>query len=252
MVIGVLFCAYGQEDYYHKSLAPWVAARKENLGGNTFIISCVSVPFREYQGVPTPEDKTTEFASHDHAAGILQYLTTEPKFISEAEARNLALKPLLEEKCEWCLTLDADEVYDLGEIEKLLGFINKNKLTNSFNLNYKNYVFTTKQYYHQYFPNRIFSTKKLIGFFDDCYVKYEGNLDFRQLSAINVPPHICSVNHYTWLSGEKSKNKLEYQIKRWTQDMCSYRWDNESDSLQFNLDYYKRFNIPVPEIIQEN
>ncbi len=248
--IGVLFVAYGQEDYYHKSIAPWVVARKENLGGNTFIISCVSVPFKEYQGMGVTEDKTTEFAKNDHAAGILQYLTTEPKFISEAEARNLALKPLLEEKCEWAVCLDADEIYDLGEIEKLLGFVNKNKLTNSFNLNYKNYVFTTKQYYHQYFPNRIFSTKKLVGFFDDCYVKYEGNLDFRQLSSINVPPHIISVAHFTWLNNLRSRDKIFYQEKRWGKDMTSYRWD-EKEGLQFNLNYYKKFNIPVPEVITE-
>ncbi len=249
--IGVLFVAYGQENYYHKSLAPWVIARKETLGGNTFIISCVSVPFKEYQGVDTPEDKTTEFARHDFAAGLIQYLVTEPKFISEAEARNLALKPLLEEKCDWIVCLDADEVMEICQIEKMLQFVEKNRLINSFNLNYKNYVFTTKQYYHQYFPNRIFSTKKLVGFFDDCYVKYEGNIDFRHLSSINVPPHIISIAHYTWLDNIRSKNKLEYQMKRWTQDMCSYRWDNESNSLQFNLDYYKRFNIPVPEVITE-
>ena len=50
---GIIYCAYNTEDYVLKSIEPFL--KRDN-----HIVSAVSVPFKEYKGIDTLHDHTTD------------------------------------------------------------------------------------------------------------------------------------------------------------------------------------------------
>lgn len=263
--IGVLFCSYGNIEYVADSLATWQRAQVDKLGGNKYVISAVSLPFDQYKNIQNNNnDGTTEFLIEEYNAHKIDYLAIEPEYISEAEARNLALKPLLEAKCDYVWIFDGDEIITEEQIEKVSNLIEVSRWESWFSLSYKNYVFDKHSYLTEPFsPPRIFRVHtngfQIDHFYYDNDIKYKRELVFsgsplpleisyKELPNKTIPSNICFCRHYTWLNNDKSHQKILYQNSRgW---LCSFRWDDK-EGLKFNEEFYLKNGLMLPEISQD-
>jgi hypothetical protein len=249
MKIGFLLCAYNQEEHIFNVLNPLVKFAKEN----GHLISAVSVPFKEYQGMGIERDSTTDILKERLLWRDIDYLIDEPQFISEAEARTLALKPLLEEKCDYIILADGDEYYQYEDFNKIVNFIARNEFITWFSIPLKNYV--GNGYLEEPFcPPRIFKTEyqgyKLDRFYHDNEVVYLGMDSERtheQFAKKQIPQDLVFIPHFCWQNNEKSRQKINYQTIRWGKDFCSYKW--EDGQVKFNEDYYKKMGLRIPKLI---
>jgi len=258
MKIGILYCGFNSREHVEHTISPWVKARDEKLLGDEWVVAAISVPFKEYENTKfNADDGTGDYLSTQS----LDYLIREPKFISETDARNLALRKLLDSKCELIVLADADEYFTLEQIKNLVEFIKKDKLTTWFKFSYKNYIFDEKTYLVEPFqPPRAFWVTsggyRLNNFRHDNEVLYHGIItrdikDFEYFSRKIIPQNVAWIKHLTWINNEKTKAKSEYQLTRWGSSLCSYKWCDRKNSLVFNLEYFTRFNKPIPEVIVE-
>jgi hypothetical protein len=259
--IGVLLCSYSLPEYIHDCLRPWIEARQTKLGGHEFVISAISVPFKEYRDKAEEDAESPRILQEYKDKGLIDYLFTEPKWEEEKVVRNTALNPLLEvENCDIIFLLNVDEEYRLEEIEKMFSFVVRNPFIPWFRGSLKNYIFDRKTYLREPFcPARIYRTRlsnlRLYGFrFDNemIYIDEQNRIiDHQQLPSLTIPKHICFATHWTWLSSEATKRKTEYQHTRWGSSMCGYKWDYERNRLVFNPEFYMARGLTFPETISE-
>jgi hypothetical protein len=257
---GILFCGYNMEEYIHQSLAPWVEAKNSNLLGYEFIISAVCLPFKEYKDQDIKVDDTLDILIAYRDFNHIQYLFSEPKYCSEADARNLALKPLLDQGCDMIILWDADEIATLENIENILKYVELEKFISWFRFSYKNYVFDDKTYLAAPFtPPRLFRVNtngyKLINFHwdndityqsEDCSIKeYQHSLPSK-----TIPAKTAFIKHLSWISNEKSKQKVNYQMAHFN-GVCSFAWDDKENKLVWNKEYFAKTGQPIPEVIRE-
>jgi|ETNvirnome_6_100_1030635.scaffolds.fasta_scaffold06897_5 glycosyltransferase involved in cell wall biosynthesis len=248
---GIIFCAYNTEEYVLDSIEPF-------LEQGNHVVSAVSVPFAEYQDIDGFCDHTTDLLGELHNQGKLKYLVDSPKFVSEATARNYALEHLKKHNVDYIWLVDSDEFYterDIGEIENYI----ENSDKNLFKLSLRNFVFDKDHYLEEPFcPPRIFKTKipipeledfiRLENFYwdNDIYYSYDNQAirycDIEELTTI--PEGVAHIRHYTWLNDQIGKRKVAYQHKHFGH--CGYKWDEENQRLEFDLEFYKKQNIPVP------
>jgi hypothetical protein len=261
--IGVLLCSYSLPEYIHDCLRPWIEARQAKLGGHEFIISAISVPFKEYKDKAEEDTESPKILQEYKEKGLIDYLFTEPKWEEEKVVRNTALNPLLEiENCDFCWLVDCDEFYQLVEIERIMKFVERNPLTCWFRGNLKNYVFSNKEFLALPFnPARIYRTKyqnyKLYGFRYDNEMIYHGTItrdikDHEQMPSLTIPKTVAFTRHYTWFSDANSKKKCEYQKGRFSLELCSFLWNHNEDKLEFNPLYFSKFGKPIPEVCRED
>lgn len=256
--IGLIYVGFGNIEYVEKTIPVWLQARDEKVGGNEWVISTVSVPFKEY--------KDTQFANDEAATEYLKtlpldYLVTEPKFVSEADARNKALFYLLEQGCDWAILADSDEFFAIKDIENIAKFIARDSLTTWFSFSYKNYVFSDSTYLPDPFtPPRAFRVKsgsyRLKAFYHDNEPHYHGTItrdikDFKQFSSKVIPKTVANIIHKTWPSDCRGKSKALYQSQRWGVNFCSFRWNEKENKLEFNPDYYAMVNKPIPQLLSD-
>jgi hypothetical protein len=123
MKIGIIFTGYNMEEYIEKSISPWILAREQRLKNHQFFISAVSVPFLEYKELSNVEDNTIPFLREKHLNNQIDYLITEPKYIKEHLARNLALEPLLKQDVDIIWIADADEIPTIEQISNIISYI---------------------------------------------------------------------------------------------------------------------------------
>jgi hypothetical protein len=261
MKIGVLLCAYSLPEYIPDCLAPWVEARARNLGGHTFVISAISVPFKEYKGKAEEDLESPVILQGYKDRGEIDYLFTTPKWEEEKVVRNTALNPLLEdEKCDIIILVDCDENYILQEIEKIFKFVENNPFTVWFRGSLKNYIFDLYTYLKDPFcPARIYRVNpkglKLYGFrFDNemVYIDEQNRvIDHLDLPSLTIPKNIAWTVHKSWLSNSSSRDKTLYQALHFGPDFCSYRWNEEENKLEFNPNYFKKFGKTIPEVVVE-
>ena len=66
-----------------------------------------------------------------------------------------------------------------------------------------------------------------------------------------MPRTIAHVKHYSWC-GDKDflKNKVKYQNLRYN-GICSYKWNDQTNSLELNEDFYSKYFVRKPEIYIE-
>jgi hypothetical protein len=261
--IGVIFCAYSLPEYISDSLRPWIEARQTKLGGSEFVISAISVPFKEYKDKTEEDTESPKILQEYKEKGLIDYLFTEPKWEEEKTVRNTALNPLLEiEKCDIIFIADVDEFYQVAEIERIIKFVERNPLTCWFRGSLKNYVFSNKEFLAQPFnPARIYRTKynsyRLHGFRYDNEMIYHGTItrdiqDHEYFPSLTIPKGVAFTTHWTWFSDENSKRKCLYQKERFGPDLCSYRWNDLENKLEFNPLYFKKFGKAIPETVKED
>lgn len=248
MKIGFLLCAYNQEEFVDDCLENIVKFSKN--GGH--LISAVSVPFAEYKGVDVEVDSTTDILRKRLLSGDIGSLIDSPAYISEADARTKALKPLLD--CDFIWLIDSDEIYSCQQLNDIMNFVKNSEFIDWFRLSFKNYV--GEGYLKEPFtPPRIFNTKtkkgKLARFYYDNDVIYEtnnGEINYQTMSSKLVPASVAWIDHFSWTSTNKNKLKCDYQNKHFGH--CSYKWE-DGKGIVFDDDYYKKTGEIKPEIIYE-
>lgn len=260
MRIGVIWVGYQCEDLLKDSLSPWITARKTRLGGDDWVICAVSIPFKGFEQ-PTALDSTvTSLSMGPLLGGQIDHLITSETPMTETEARGVALRWLRDVgKVEATWMVDSDEVYLEKDIVAISSFIVANPFVSSFRVSLRNAVFTKDQYLVEPFcPSRIHRIKTgsyiADSFWDDNNILYRGTItrDFKrdtEFASMTVPKECAFVKHMSWLSNERSRLKCEYQIRRWGQS--SYRWNEKTNSVAFNEDYYRARGLPLPAVARE-
>lgn len=253
MKIGFLLCAYNQEEFISDCLKELVWFSLE--GGH--VISAVSVPFKEYENMGIEEDSTISILQQELEDGAIDYLFTSPKHISEAEARNLALEPLLADGCDLICLVDSDEIHTKEGLEKIFEYVESSELIDWWSISYKNYV--GDGYLEEPFtPPRIFKTKirkgELKEFYFDNDVIYDvkfGDVNYKTLSNKVIPKEVAWIIHKSWTNTEKNKNKILYQESHFSHGLgCSFKWDDEKGII-FNDEFYRKSGQVKPKVVYE-
>ncbi len=255
MKIGCIFTSYGMVEYLPRSLGPWIEFRKNY----DIKIAAVSLPFKDCAEI---RDETKHILQRDLVEGRIDHLFTEPLFLPEWEARDLALQALLRDGCELLVQVDADEFWDIEKnILPSLAFIESQPFIAWFKACYKNYIWDEHHYLAEPFtPPRWYRTKvsgftlsHFMGDNDISYFDSQGNQrSHLMLPHMTIPANMSIIPHLTWLNNTRSRNKILYHQNRWGKETgCSYRWNEEKNCVEFNLDYYRNTGQNVPEVLEE-
>jgi glycosyltransferase involved in cell wall biosynthesis len=246
---GILFCGYNSEEYVEKSLSSF-------LNKDNFVISAVSVPFLEYKDQEPFEDETTNILRRYLHEGKIHYLVDFPKFIKEAEARDLALDYLLTEGVDYFWIVDADEIYSEKDIKNICEFVEQSK-EDWFKISLKNFVFDTQTYLQEPFcPPRIFKTQSKNKFshprfiWDNDVIYSDSNsnetLHYTMLPNICIPQDVAWVDHYSWMNDNIGRRKVQYQQGHFGH--CSFKWNEEKKRLEFDEEYFEKTKEPLPKV----
>lgn len=243
--IGIIFAAYNCAETFNEFISPW--------NKFPFCKSICSIPFKNF---PLKDNKETleKIKKHFHENQI--FTSDEP--LLEAEARDKCLQYLLSnDELEFVWIVDSDEYYTEEEILRICDFIYRNRTAEWFSLNFKNYVFDGTVWIDGFCPPRIFRVKTLDGlakinkFYFDNDINYKTFftnqiLDYKTLPSINTPKKIAHIKHMTWLHSN-GQEKVEYQNKHFG-GICSYKWNKKKKKLQFNNEYFRKYNKEKPEL----
>jgi hypothetical protein len=244
MNIGVIYCGYNNLDLTKQSLPIWIEASKLY----SFKIAAVSVPFFEYKNISVENDGTTDYIKQFSKNNLIDICFDNPKYVKEADARNLCLFYLLSKDCDYIFLADSDEIYTIEQIGSILQHVKENSDIECFEIQFKNYIFDGKQWIDGFHPYRIFKTNCHGGlkyFYWDNDTKYADGTTHLQVKRQIIPKEVSFVRHMTWLHSN-GKQKYEYQMKHF--GLCSYKWNYEKNQLEFNSDYYKNKNEQIPKI----
>jgi hypothetical protein len=180
------------------------------------------------------------------------FVSPQPRY--EWDLRTSTLPFLVERQIDllWLLDLQ-DEIYSVGEICRILEFIEGQRDMMWFRINFKNYVFTFDSYVEDFVVPRIWRARipaRLRCFHYDNSVTYEDGQKQESLPHCTIPRSVAFPKHLSWVgSPDYLKRKIEYQKLHF--GICSYEWNQGTDSLQFNHDYYRRFGKQIPTVYKE-
>lgn len=240
MRLGLILTSYACEDYIEKCLTNWLIYKNKNTE-NQILISAVSFPFLNF---PSQNNaKNLEILLSLEKSGEINKVFYGENPIEETTARNHGLTYLLNQGIDSVLLIDADEVYEYSEIEKLLWYL-KDKPPQNYRICYKNIIFDGTHFLDNFDPARIFYSKigdwELYRMYDDNYVLYVNKKIGKMVKDIDlgfkhIPKSIVFPKHYTWLNNQRSINKIKYQNSRpgWN---CSFIIkDKEKGIIDWNL-----------------
>lgn len=261
--IGVIYCCYQSEDLIERSLTPWIAARATKLGGHTFTICAVSVPFEGFDHGDEPRDRTRALLGMAAAAGDIDHAIVHDKPMTEVAARGAALTWLVGQGVDTTIMVDADEIWTEAQMMAVFAFVAANPWVAWFRVPYKQLVFTPQQYLAEPFtPPRIHRVVAggytATAFYEDNGVlyrsiKYPDHLKRdADLASLTVPQSLVWVEHETWVSGERARRKCRYQQLRWAPPVgagCSFAWDEAAGKLIWNEEHFRLTGQPIPEVL---
>ena len=252
MKIGIILIGYNMEEYVQPCLRAWTDARGMRLGGHEFIICAVSLPFLGFPDAK--EDGTRSMLCDLEGMGYIDNVIESPRNIPETVARGMALSWLKDRGITHTIQVDLDEFYTEADILNIFSFVEVNPFIVAYRLSLKNLVFDEHTYLAEPFmPMRIHRIDSLssciaTSFWDDNNVLYEGAITGAKVKDIEmanmtIPPSVAFVRHASWLSNDRSRRKVEYQLARgWTP---SFLWD-DSKGLIFNP------ALPAPKILSDS
>ena len=250
MKYGILCNFYGFPQYLDKVLSSWVNIKHD------FIFAASCCKFNEYIDINyINEDKETEIKLKNEYKNKFPFIYSNI-ISNDSIVRNYPLKFLLKNNVDYVWILDEDEFYTIDQINNIVNFIEQQEFISYFKINFKNFFNDTDHWVDGFCPPRIFKTQshnlKLDSFYyeNDVYYVDKNNIkiDYKQLSNMTIPKNIAHIDHYSWC-GDKTylQNKIKYQNHRY-KGICSYKWNNEKDCLDFNENYYKMTNQTIPQI----
>ncbi len=254
MRLGVVISIYNGMEFLEEFLKPWIEAKKEL----DIKIVFIDAKFENFDGETNSTDGTTEYLINKLNCGLIDYYGYYYANKKEHEVRNVGINMLVDMGCHYILSTAPDEIFTVEQIKYIYNYIQWDKNNVLFKLSYKNYVDSKNTYVLNFEPKRIWKVYldnyKFNGLvFDDdgSYINpNNGNI----LLDNDFPSTIISdikIKHYSWLSNQNSINKINYQEKRWSKNSCSYKWNNETQKIEFNLDYYRKIGQNPPIIYKD-
>ena len=255
MIIGITSIGYNCKEHIDKVLFSWNEIKKGAIKDTVFI-SAVHACFKETfaSGYPIySTDGTIEaFKSYKKQAVIdnyIQFVTPQLEF----NVWNSNLEFLFSKNIDILMMLNFDEVWTIEEIKKLIEIIKEKEEYDYFNINFKNYVFDYNTYVDDFIVPRIWRTNRnggIKGFYYDDELHFNNSLSYKQVPSYSIPKSDLFPKHYRWVgSKELLQRKLAFQKKHY--GICSYKWNEEKDSLVFNDEYYTKMNKQKPKLYTE-
>ncbi len=256
--IGILWAGYCCENEIMDNLNPWF----NRVGSETdFVFSCVSTPFEGYElGNNHETIKALEFLLQSK---LVQFVNISSEPMTEADARNLALQPLLKEKCDYVIMLDSDELYSEKDLHNILYFLNNedNQFYGLMKIEFRNLVFDNKHYVKNFSPSRIWKVN--LGNYRLGSVIYDNDCEYigdnglkasdKILASKLISTELVNPLHLSWNNYERSCKKIKYQESRWNPPLgngCSFKIDEENKRICWNLDYFNRIGQQPPEVFE--
>ncbi len=242
MKIGVLGCFYGAPDLLEKTITPWLEVKAQ---GYDIVLAAASVQFKEYAELGYPDDdRTTREALRANSRHFdALFLDEQPMY--EKEVRSLVLYALLAKGVDAIWILDGDEHYTAEQIKNIITFVEKTPQFDYYHVHFDNHVFGVSST-GAFFPPRIIRTNRSGGIraftFDNEVAFNDGSSLYTRIPGI-VPASVANVIHHTWRK-EDVERKLAYQHKHF--GYSAYKLD-ASGMLRFDEEYFKRYNMPVPQ-----
>jgi hypothetical protein len=221
-------------------------------------ICAISTQFAGFEG---EDDGTREFLRGALERGDIDKLVDSPDGMTEVEARGKALTWLAEQGVDFLHLVDSDELYDEESIKRIYDVVAINEWVDWFRVSLKNYVLDMKTYLAEPFcPPRIFRVRPnrysnlrpaLFTADNDIGYRDKGDMDSGTvwpqtvLASQTISANWVWVPHITWQNDLRSKQKTEYQTRRWG-NVCSFSWDDAQGGLIFNP------VLPKPKVIHES
>jgi hypothetical protein len=267
MRIGVIYCCYGNPEYIQDCLAPWLEAKKTN----EILIAAVHGQFKEYRdmGIPDNDLESKRILNILHREGDkIDYLYIQNNYTgfshwqTESEIRNNGLQWLLEQKCDIIWLLDNDEFYTVEQIKNIISYIQKddNKFYSWFSIPMRNYIFSGKEWISGFAPPRIFKRETIRYTLNKCvwdndfqYLNDKNEpIDYKQLPSKTISENTVAggVKHLTW-THENGELKEKYQRLHFN-GICSYKFNKETQKLEFDLEFYKKNGLSLPIINKDD
>lgn len=248
--IGLILAQHNEVAYIPQCLQNWISYREHN----PLLIACLDVCFQE-NGEGNSTDGSLQLLRQYKHDNKIDYVEVLPPGLKEHEARNVALKWLLENNCQIIISIGADEVFKLLDIKAIFDYVEKEKFISVFKIQYKNYVLSRWQYVLGFNPHRIWRVNyngwKLKEFYNDDDTLYEKDgqiITDKQLPS-KIIPNVLT-DHYTWCDFSRAKSKVEYQEKHFSHGAgCSFRINN--NKIEFNPEYYKKTGQSIPEVYED-
>ena len=265
--LGIIYTSYGMPEYIVKSLLPWIKARREY----DIKIAGLNAQFKEYHEMGIVDNDTDSeyklmIAYNKNLIDHLEIQRIDEgmdnvKYETETQIRNRGLQFLLKQDCTHILIWDGDEVISEEEIDNLFKYLDKeeNQFTPIYKIEYKNLINDENHYIRGFNPKRIWKVdlgewklSQVIYDNDFSYIyKLTGEPASDSNFAINqIPTNIINPLHYSWLNNERSKNKINYQLKRW--GICSYKWNSQDNKVEFDYDFYRKNGLDLPVIYKDD
>ena len=250
--IGISAIGYECKEHLWEVLSPWRELRTKYP--NQFFISVAHGVFPETKSLGFPIlslDGTIQDLELCYNSGIIDNLNILQYPAYEKDIRNTTLPFLFSKDIDYLWLLDLqDEIYTNKNILSILDFIQQESFIPTFKINFKNYVFDLNHYVDDFIAPRIWNNQLYNGidkFYYDNDILFKNGSKANSLSIKTIPKNIAFVNHLSWVGSKEYLNrKIEFQKKHYGQ--CSYRWNDNKNSLEFDLDYYEKYNILVPEV----
>lgn len=249
--IGLILTIGLDDKYLIQNLVGWIEAQNS---GMDIVSAFVRVPFPEWVDVVPSDGYNCDPEWLTKLKLEISYYYSNSTPLHEYEARNKALNYLLSRNCDYIWIVDGvDEAITFEEIKKTLDYVEQNKFYAWFKTEFKNYTFSTNTYIEGFTPPRIFRSclsngARLLSFYYDNDVQYELSgeiIKYTSLSSKVAPKSIFFADHYSWLDNERSRRKIEFQLRHYND--CSFEWKN--GHLAFNADYYARIGKQIPKLI---
>lgn len=247
--IAINFLVFGETS---QNLSNCVEPFKNVFGNNVefYVSNCLLKPHFKYKNVSDNIETKKFFQDY-------KYVKTEfTGQYYEQDARNL-FYPYNGEDYIWIL--DADEFYNEDQLEKIYQYIESKPFIDVFSIPFKNYIMDGNHYILGFNPPRIYRTIlnngwNFAGFYhhnDGGYLDFDGY--YKKLNNVThklIPNKTVNggVKHMTWLHSN-GENKYKYQMDYYGH--CSYIWNEELKEITLNKDYYKKYNLPIPQIYKD-
>lgn len=249
--IGIVGVGY-QCNNLNEILEPWLKLKA--LYPNSIFISITTALFKEQQelGKVYDNNEMEKEVNSLLSNNKIDYFNIVKEPILDFQSRNYCWENLKNHDLDLVWQLDLfDEYYSFEEIVNTLKWIKEEHLYDTYHVNFKNYIGINKdRYVLDFAPARINWVKKNKGikkWYWDNWLEYNNNIKSEFSSRRIIPRAICNPKHLSWVGTKDFLiNKINYQHK--AIGCCSYSWNNEKQDLDFDYNYYRKFNIIIPEI----
>jgi hypothetical protein len=268
--IGVIFALHGlTQKEFDDVMVPWVKF-KEGMAqkGVEIIMTAVSYTFLENRELfPEMFEENRATIEEIEKSNYFSFIFSDKEAaletnLQEAGVRDKALQFLKSQNVDFIWLWDGDEFATTDELNSIYSYLSFPHEFAWFSISYKNYVFDNKTYLSDPFtPPRIFKAnyfgRKIHRFYldnDISYLTKDGEeIRFQSLPHRIIPRRIAWIKHLSWLSDERSKRKIKYQLSHFGKygGDCSYAWDEKNNKLIFNLDFFKKRGEMVPQTEQD-